>query len=410
MVNGKVGDRRWKFLQGELKVEAKGQNAVRFLNIVKNRGLEVCDVNRIEDVSNDAHNMSFHTTIRDFKSMKDAARKTKTRIRISGRSGLPFFLFHMKKRRFMLAGPALFLFVVGLLSRFVWDISFEGNQFYSDEMLMNCLEENEVQCGSGKRSVDCGKLEEVLRDTLDRITWVSAELKGTQLRIQVREQKEVFRGSMKEKEACDLAAEKDGEVVSVVVRNGYSTVREGDYVTAGDCLIDGTIPILDDSGTEIKTYETAADGEVYAKTVHTAEWHLDRMETVKTKTGRTFYGLYLEVFGYSIQFPNLPEDRWEIVTEPKKWKLFRNFYLPVTAGIVRASEICISDRILPISEAEERMEHLLGQYMEKLMEKGVQILGCDGRIDNSESGWMIHGTIETIENIAMEKPTKQENE
>ena len=48
--------------------------------------------------------------------------------------------------------------------------------------------------------------------------------------------------------------------------------------------------------------------------------------------------------------------------------------------------------------------------MEKLTEKGIQILGNDGKIEKSESGWTITGTVTVVEDIAKEVPVPEKQE
>ena len=50
------------------------------------------------------------------------------------------------------------------------------------------------------------------------------------------------------------------------------------------------------------------------------------------------------------------------------------------------------------------------EYMEKLEEKGIQILGSDVRIERSESHWTIHGTLTVVEDIAKESPIPEDQE
>ena len=47
----------------------------------------------------------------------------------------------------------------------------------------------------------------------------------------------------------------------------------------------------------------------------------------------------------------------------------------------------------------------LVEYKEKLSEKGVQILGNDGKIEGNESGWIVTETLTVMENIAIEAQT-----
>ena len=48
--------------------------------------------------------------------------------------------------------------------------------------------------------------------------------------------------------------------------------------------------------------------------------------------------------------------------------------------------------------------------MENLSEKGIQIIGNDGKIEKSESGWILEETIHVIENIASPVPIQEKHE
>ena len=111
-----MGDYRRYLLEGRVKVEVKGHNIERFLNISSKRGL------LIEQLSQ----THFLTSPKDFKKMKDVARKTDVHLRIKGRRGLPFFLYRNRKRKLLGIGVGTFFLVLYLSSFFIWDISFES--------------------------------------------------------------------------------------------------------------------------------------------------------------------------------------------------------------------------------------------------------------------------------------------
>ena len=125
-----MGDCRNKLIYGRVEVEIKGRNMERFLNISSNRSL------LIEQVESNR----FMTSPSDFKRMKDVARKTGVHLRIIGRHGLPFFLYRNRMRKLLQIGVVIFLFGLYLSSFFIWDISYEGNRRFTDEMLDGYLE------------------------------------------------------------------------------------------------------------------------------------------------------------------------------------------------------------------------------------------------------------------------------
>ena len=48
--------------------------------------------------------------------------------------------------------------------------------------------------------------------------------------------------------------------------------------------------------------------------------------------------------------------------------------------------------------------------MEKLQEKGIQIIANEGKIEKGESGWKIQGTVTVIEDIAGSVPIPEKHE
>ena len=189
-------------------------------------------------------------------------------------------------------------------------------------------------------------------------------------------------------------------------------MKAGDMVEKGDLLVDGTIPIYDDSETLVNSHEIHADAEIYAKTVYTYQTSLPIMRTVKARTDRVRYGLYLEILGNTFYFlmPSYSENPWEFVMEQEQVKIFEDFYLPIYIGKVKAYEYVPYERSYSEEEVNLLAQSYLDEYMEKLSEKGIQILGSDGKIEQGESEWQIEGIINVIEDIASEIPAVLENQ
>ena len=136
------------------------------------------------------------------------------------------------------------------------------------------------------------------------------------------------------------------------------------------------------------------------------------MRTVKARTDRVRYGLYLEILGNTFYFlmPSYSENPWEFVMEQEQVKIFEDFYLPIYIGKVKAYEYVPYERSYSEEEVNLLAQSYLDEYMEKLSEKGIQILGSDGKIEQGESEWQIEGIINVIEDIASEIPAVLENQ
>ena len=396
-------------LTGRLVVEITGYGKERFFHIAAQRGLFVSEI--AED-SRESR-VFFTTTPGAFRSMKPAARKAGVRLRIRKKQGLPFFLYRNRNRKLFAGGLLFFFLFLKLLSLYIWDISFGGNQWFTDEMLFHYLETIPVVCGMKKTEVSCERLEEAIRNQFPEITWVSAEIRGTRLFIQVRENEAVLAVEKEEEGPCDLAAKKDGEIVGTVIRSGILEVRAGDKVAAGDLLVSGTIPITDDGEAVVNTHPVHADAEIYARTQEVFLKKLPGTRMKKAYTGRTRYGVSIEAFGHSFCF--LPpvfgkEDSWEFLTEQVQAKLFEDFYLPLSSSFLKGREYVLYEEAVSCEEAQKAAEGYLNEYMENLLEKGIQILGNNVKIERNESGWQIRGLLTVVEDIAKEVPIPETQE
>ena len=117
-------------LQGYLKIRITGYSPERFLNLCKYRGIEIWG---LESKSN-AYEM--YMTVKGFRELKPILRKTRTRITILERYGVPFFMHKYRKRKVFFAGIFLCTGLILFLSKFIWNIKIDGNQTITDHVLL----------------------------------------------------------------------------------------------------------------------------------------------------------------------------------------------------------------------------------------------------------------------------------
>ena len=426
-----------KLWEGSVKVRIDGRGMERFFNIAAQRGIVIekietkeipaaeYDGNRHDRYDNHVEKkelekedkkqgktVCFEISPRNFKRLKPIARKTDVRLRITEKHGFPFWLILGRRRSLWAGGLAAFFLLIYLSSFYVWDISFDGNHRFTDEMLLHFMDAIPVQCGMRKKEISCGDLEKQIRNAFPEIGWVSAELTGTRLTVHVRENG-ILKAETGSDAPCELTAGSDGTVTKIIVRNGIVRVKAGDEVKTGDVLVSGKLPIYDDSETLVKTNLVHADAEVYAETTRTVTWKIPVAEEIRAGTGKKRMGVFFKFLDTEFCFlmPDLKkESSWELFMEESQLRFSKNFYLPVYGGILAAREYIPYEKVLTKSEVSDSADRYLNEYMQNLTEKGIQILGSDVKIERSESHWKIHGTLTVVEDIAKESPIPEDQE
>ena len=393
-------------MKGAVRIRLTGYSPERFLNLCNFKGLEIWDIRCVDG------DYEFWMTLGDFRRVRPLVRKSKVRLKIVSRRGLPFFLKRNRKRKMWATGAACFFLLLYAMSLFIWDIEFEGNYRYTDDTLSRYLEERSVVCGMRKYLVDCPGLESELRAAFPEISWVSARVSGTRLLIHIKEN-QVLSDIEKEDEApADLMARKEGVIRSMIVRSGSAQVSLGESVEAGQILVKGTVSITDDSGQEVKTYDIRADGDIWAQTEYSYEEEIPIIRQVRVPTGREKSGWLLKIGGFSYTWllPAFGEKEWDYVTEEQQVRLFGNFYLPVFVGTIKGREMEEYERPYTEEEILELAADYNRRFAENLKEKGVQILENDDRIERSAGNCILKGQLTVLEQIGQPVPVQQREE
>lgn len=368
-------------LFGFLFVELTGFSPERFFNM--------CSVHEIElwKVVNTGHSYHFFMTVQGFRKIKPLVRKSKVRLRILKKFGLPFFLYRNRKRKLYAAGFVCFFLILYSLSLFIWDIEFEGNQMYTYDTLLKFCESEEIRYGMKKSKIDCDVLEESLRTGFPEITWVSARVSGTRLLVKIKENEVLSQIPAKDETPCDIVAEKDGVITSMIVRSGVPMVSVGDQVEEGQVLVSGILPIIDDSEAVINTHYVRADADIIARTEYHYKRQMPLFMKIDVETGKTRKGRYVKALRYSVLLirPKPEGTSWKLTMEEEQLHLFRNFYLPVYIGKITGKEYVSYERPYTEEEKKKLADDMDTAFQKKLLEKGVQILENHVKILDNES-------------------------
>lgn len=390
-----------KFIRGYLKIQVYGFSPERFINLCSNRNI------LIWGLENQNHQYEMFLSVRDFKKLKPILKKTNTKLKITERHGLPFFLYKYRKRKMFFGGIILFSIILYILSLFIWDIDVSGNYSRTDNVILDFLSQNDVYHGMLKNQISCEQIEQMIRSEYDDIIWASAQIKGTRLLIRVQENTDV--GMMIENTTpSDIIASKDCIITSIITRKGTPMVTQGSVVKKGDILVSGRVDVYDDNG-EIADYQYyAADADIYAKTLEEYNNEFDIKYTSKNYTENEKLRFYLRILNKKINIRNgkIRYNEYDMITNESQLKIGNNFYLPFIFGKVQIKEYISETRNYTKDEAIAKGNKLLKQFCENLIEKGVQIVENNVKIHIGKKSCKIDGYLVVIEKIGKRVDTE----
>ena len=146
-----------RYIQGYLKIRVTGYSPERFLNLCKNKKIDVWGL----EAGHNAYDM--YIKVSGFRKLKPILRKTQTKVSILERYGLPFFFYHYRKRKLFFSGIFTCLIIIYSMTFFIWNIDLEGNQTITDNVLMEYLKSEKIYHGMSKKKVDCEQISKDMR-------------------------------------------------------------------------------------------------------------------------------------------------------------------------------------------------------------------------------------------------------
>ena len=277
-----------KYLGGYLRVRLSGYAPERFLNLCSNHNILIWNLEKCED------DYLFYISVKAFRQIKPFLRKTKTKVFILSKTGLPFYLHRYRKRKLFFAGILLAAAMLFLLSRFIWNVEIEGNSKVTDATLLQVLETYHCGYGTAKHTINCEEVERQLREDFPDIIWSSVRISGTKLTVTIKENLLMEQvESQSTYEYSDLIAAHDAVVDSIITRKGTPCVKVGDSVAAGDVLVSGRIDIMNDNG-EVSAYEYCnCDADIYLIEVLDYEKSFPLLHEVQKKQATVKIGIPL---------------------------------------------------------------------------------------------------------------------
>lgn len=384
-----------KFFQGYLFVSISGYSPERFLNLCSKMNIVLWNLKPTEE------GYTFCLSLKAYGMLDPALQKTGTQIHIIKRIGLPFLMHRYRKHSFFLVGIFCAFFLLFFMSQFIWKVEIDGNCYYSNQVLIDYLEENGIGYASLKKKINCKELQTMLRARFDDITWVSAKIEGTRLYLVIQER---LKGSDSEEDAsagtdtpAHLISANDGVVESITTRQGTPLVAAGDSVSKNDILVSGAVDIMDDSGEVASRNYVKSDADVM---IHTTLPYQDTFSLnyeKKVPVGKKKYNFIITFGDYHFELGRSqnPDSYIEMETT-YPIVIGTDFYLPFQVVKEELIKYEIQSGSYSENEIQQISEEHFKQYCEKLRENGIQILSNSVIIEHNEDEVLVSGDLDVL--------------
>lgn len=246
------------YIIGYLGITLEGYYIERFINMCRSNKIAIWHLKRKKEVQ-----LDFCVGIQDFKEICKIAKKTRCKVKINRKRGLPFLLHRYQKRKIFFIFLLLMIALTVLSSYFVWNVDIREENGQELENIARDIEEAGLKIGEWKGKINTKEIINKIRLQRKDIAWMGIELKGTNAIVKVvkaDEKPEIIN----EEEYCSIMADKVGIITKINAQKGMANVKVGDTVNIGDTLINGW---MEGKYTGIRYVH--AKGEVEAKVWHT---------------------------------------------------------------------------------------------------------------------------------------------
>ena len=286
------------FMRGSVRLEVTGAFPERFLNLCAQRGVLFWAVEWREDKV-----LRVTVARRDLRRAQAMGERVLCDIVTLSPSGVPYFLGRFRRRYAFLAGLALSMAAVCVLSRFILTVEVVGNETVSTAQILTELRRQGVRPGAYGPGIDERKVGNEVLMNLPGLSWMAINLHGTRAQVLVREAvpgPEV----VDESEWGDVVAGGSGIITGLEVEDGQPRFEVGDTVLEGEVVISGNVRLdpPEYSGLEPTWYQVRAGGRVYARTWRSLTAQIPLEAAVKIYTGEEETRWYVNLFGRRLNF------------------------------------------------------------------------------------------------------------
>lgn len=380
----------FNYIIGYIRITIEGYYIERFINICRNDKIAIWNLKRDKNVK-----LELNIGIKDLRKIKKIARQTKCKVKILRKKGLPFIFNRYKKRKIFFVFLLLIVILLSISSNFIWNIQIIEEDNKKLENIQNDISDCGLTIGKLKAQINTKEIINKIRLKRDDIAWMGIELKGTNAIIKIvksTSKPEII----DETDYCNIVSDKQGVITKINAQNGTIAVKVGDTVNIGTPLINGW---MEGKYTGIRYVH--AKGEIEAKVWHTKSKKINYQTTERKETGNIENKYKIKINNFEINLSKRLSkfQIYDTIDAENKFKIFSNFYLPISLIKITNKEIKEEQEKYTIEEAKNIGIQQLQEELDNEIQDKEKIVNKIINTYEKEDGIEVNVTYEVLENI-----------
>ena len=380
----------FNYIIGYIRISIEGYYIERFINICRNDKITIWNLKRDKNVK-----LELNIGIKDLKRVAKIARKTKCKMKITRKKGLPFLFNRYKKRKLFFAFLVAIIIALAISSNFIWNIQINEENQDTMENLYQDVVDSGLAIGTMKSKINTKDIINKVRLKRDDVAWMGIELKGTNAIVKVVKTT-AKPDIIDDEDYCNIVSDKQGVITKISAQNGTIAVKVGDTVNVGTTLINGW---MEGKYTGIRYVH--AKGEIQAKVWHTKSKKIPYNTTERTETGNIENKYQIKINNFEINLSKRVS-KFEIYDTrvlENKFKIFSDFYLPISLIKTTNKEVKEEPKKYEIDEAKSLGIKQLQDELDSEIEDKEKIVNKIINTYEKEDGIEIYVTYEVLEDI-----------
>lgn len=373
------------YIKAIVDVEAEGFFVERLINLCKINNIKIWNIIYINE-----GRIRFCVEPKDFKKLKQYAKKSKCKIRITKKKGLYFEMFRYRKRKLVLYLVSAVIIIAFVMSNFIWNIQISGNERIAKKEVEALLDKIDVHKGKLKFAISKGKVVDYLRANLYEAAWVGIDIEGTSMNITIREK--IISEEEDKTVIGNIVAKKSAVISKIIAENGTAKFKTGSYITKGSVAIAGVI-----ESELIDPVYVHASGILKGIVEYSFEKEYKYNEQVKEHTSKSRYGVGVKINNKEFILKHLPkENKYDINS---KAKMFDIFSVNISFIFNTYDEYILKDIVRTKEELTSKGETDSTLYFDEILTKDSKVVERNVDQIETETGIIYKVVLKVEENI-----------
>ncbi|MDE5765287.1 MAG: sporulation protein YqfD [Ruminococcus sp.] len=345
-------------LRGCIKINVRGKNLYQFINAVHERRIGIFQ----QYVKGDSLSAEIYRS--KLKTIKSVADEFDMELKYFEYDTVSAKIIRQRRRFGLIIGALIVIGASLYFSNVVVTIEIQGNETVSSDLILTALSEIGIKEGIPFGQINYIRSENQLQTMLDDISWVGMHRTGHRLVVEITEI--IPKPDMlKNRLPCNIVSAYDAEIVGFSVRDGQLMKKIGDYVFAGDMLING---VTSDSTGHVTLHH--AMGSITGIYKKSADFQGSFTKERMTATGETEKRRKLKLFGLEIPL-YFGKNHYEYSSSEVLERPFSAFgiQLPIVLKTTEYTELSRSETTLSADELRAELMEKIYLYEQNFLDE-----------------------------------------